>query len=123
MADALTKTDGPPPSSAAAAAASAKRRVGPLRLSMTARLWRSLKRPAMDAPARCTTASTPSRSRGPGLSGSHWRSPGPVGGCRTNRTTLWPPVVRNAARADPISPEDPVMATVSGSVRQDLPRA
>ena len=45
-----------PPSTRASAA------VGPTRLSRTSRLWASVNRPAMDAPARCTTASTPSRA-------------------------------------------------------------
>ena len=42
-----------------AAATSARRRVGSMRESRMARRCASVKRPAMDSPARCTTASTP----------------------------------------------------------------
>ncbi len=45
-----------------------------MRLSRIAALCPAVKRPAIDAPARCTTASTPDSRSGAGASGRHCRS-------------------------------------------------
>src|SRR4051795_5217125 len=69
----------------------------------------------MPAPARCTTASTPSSraaSMVPALGSQPTASAvGAPGAPRTTRTTRWPPARRASTRAVPMSPEDPVTAT------------
>ena len=52
----------------------------------------------MEAPARCTSASTSANDRGSGASGSQVRSSGERPARRTSRMTRCPPVVRNAAQ-------------------------
>ena len=85
-----------------------------MRLSRIAALCSGVKRPAIDVPARWTTASTPANRSGAGPSGFHCRSSLPRAGRRTRRITRCPPVVRNAVSAEPTSPDAPVTATVSG---------
>ena len=72
---------------------------------------------AMLSPARCTTASNPSRA-GVGIlraAGSQGISADPGRGVdRTNRVTACPPVVRKGTRAEPMSPLAPVTSTRIG---------
>ncbi len=70
-----------------------------------------LNRPAIDAPAKCTTASTPSSRSGAGRFGFHWRSRSLRASRRTRRITRCPPVLRNATNAEPTRPDAPVTAT------------
>ena len=84
-----------------------------VRLSVSSRLYSSVQRLSpMPAPARCTTASTPSSAC---VSMRH--SAGdqtmsvPVGLPRTTRITSWPSDSRWGFRAEPMRPVDPVMAT------------
>src|SRR3977135_3570948 len=66
----------------------------------------------MPAPARCTTASTPSSpavSMVPALGSQAMASPEAVP--RTTRTTRWPAAPSASTSAVPMSPEDPVTAT------------
>ena len=88
--------------------------VGPTRLSRTACLWARVNRPAMDAPARWTTASTPSKAAGSGERVPTALTFPARGVPLTSRTTRYPPVERYADSAEPTSPEDPVTATVGG---------
>ena len=78
-----------------------------MRLSRIAALCADVNRPAIDAPARCTTASTPDSRSGAGRSGFHSRSPSLRAGWRTSRITRCPPVLNNAVSAEPTSPDAP----------------
>src|SRR5438477_12171902 len=78
----------------------------------------------MPSPARCTTASTPSRAPGDidPASMSQRVSPGPVGTSpaaegdrRTRRTTSWPAAGRYAASSEPMSPCDPLTRTLTAA--------
>ena len=112
MADAVTNTEGPP---AASAAAFASRRVGSMRLSRISRLCAEVNRPAIDAPARWITASTPLSRSGAGLAGSQYRSSLPRADLRTSRITRCPPLVRNADNAEPTRPDAPLIAITRGT--------
>ena len=85
-----------------------------MRLSRIAARCPSVKRPAIDAPARWTTASTPLSRSAAGACGFHSRSSSPRAAVRTSLITRWPPVVKNALSADPTRPDAPVMAMTSG---------
>ena len=71
--------------------------------------------PAIGAPERWTTPSSPSSAAGSsppsGSRGFHAISSGSRGERRTSRTTSLPSRCRSSASADPISPDDPVIAT------------
>src|SRR5829696_2240103 len=69
----------------------------------------------MPAPARCTTASMPSRppaSIVPAFGSHATASPGAVSRTpRTTRTTRWPAAPRASTSAVPMRPDEPVIAT------------
>ncbi len=69
------------------------------RLARISRRRRGVQSPAIDVPARCTTASTPSSAAASiaPADGSQWAQPAPGSRRRVRRTTSCPPVVRNAA--------------------------
>ena len=71
----------------------------------------------MPAPARCTTASTPSRPAASIVpaSGSHRTSSAPSGSPRTRRSTRWPSARRRGMSAVPIRPCEPVRQMSTGT--------
>src|SRR5215475_4114509 len=72
---------------------------------------------AMLSPARCTTASRPSRAGVPILRAAGFQGisacPG-RGAVRTNRVTVWPPAVSVGVRAEPMNPLAPLTSTRIG---------
>ncbi len=112
MAEALIRARG---GVAMPASASASSVVPFTRLSRIARLWASVQRCATDAPARCTTASAPSRAAESIRRASGFQAKSPAArGARVIRRTAWPPARSAATRAEPIRPVAPVIAIVSG---------
>src|SRR4051812_5635726 len=96
------------------------------RLSRTARRWSGVHgRLPSPTPARWTTTSAPvsaAASTVPAC-GSHLASSGAAGGRRTSRTTWWPSLRNDAARAGPSRPEAPVRTTFTCSLLPGRPRS
>src|SRR5260370_15871776 len=109
MADPQTITPG---AGSAAAIAFAKLAVGVIRLPRNSAFLAAVQRlPAIGAPDRLTTASTPLRTAGSRPDGgSQLISVADLDGRRTSVRTWLPAAVRSADRAVPIRPEAPEIA-------------
>ena len=82
------------------------------RLSRIRRLFSAVHRPATFSPDKWITASNPDTSDGEiSRIGSHCKSFTFLLGCRTRRTTSYPPDSSDAISADPINPEAPLIRT------------